>query len=148
LQGELNGWIKFNDPSNPKTDEEFYKMAASATGHGDDCLVVERYSSSKKVEDAARPLPPPPQVTVTQELVFVGQAFGNADDIQVVTEMVAGSNMGEGQTPETFKEALSVLAKEDPARYRRILDGDEVRLRPRRTRRAEPGELHGVWPLN
>jgi hypothetical protein len=62
--------------------------------------------------------------------MFVGQAFGSRGDIQVVTEMVAGSNLGEERGEErgaeTFKDVLSALAKEDPARYRRIMDGDEV----------------------
>jgi hypothetical protein len=58
--------------------------------------------------------------------MFVGQAFGSRGDIQVVMETVAGSNMGEERGAETFKDVLSALAKEDPDRYRRIMDGDEV----------------------
>jgi hypothetical protein len=111
-------------------------MAAAATGHGDGCLVVERFPPpALKLQEAAQLLPPPPQVTqdlvfpASSPVMFVGQAFGSKGDIQVVTEMVAGSNLGEGEA-ETFKDVLSALAKEDPARYRRIMDGDEVMSQP------------------
>ena len=109
-------------------------MAAAASGHGDGCLVALAPPADKLPGDpgGAQLLPPPPQVT--QDLVFpgsmpvmfVGPAFGGRGDIQAVTETAAGSNLGEASGAETFRDVLAALAKEDPGRYRRIMDGDEV----------------------
>eukprot|EP00802_Teleaulax_amphioxeia_P002564 Tamp_02567.p1 GENE.Tamp_02567~~Tamp_02567.p1 ORF type:complete len:958 (-),score=237.61 Tamp_02567:1210-4083(-) len=133
-KGGLNGWFMFRDGKSSMSEEDF--KTAARTNNGDECLAVPsgrstagagpRYVAPSPV-NSYNPYNPYGMAPMHGQSPMMGMPPGMMGMYPMGGQMVMGSAMGVGAPASqmSFKQWLGELSKSDPARYKKIMQGEE-----------------------